>query len=457
MRHGRDGFETFLWGQALLVGLLGAALALFLRYPALRSVWELPQLKLVLATLFALAGALIALLTATRFAVEGRRFDLLLCCGSFVTAASWFAFSVLPAIARTEAHRTELWAGVAGPIIGWGLIAAAPFMRGRVHRRRAVLVDGLALGVGALVLAWLASRALGVALPPLDAGARAPASLMGALAAQGLVHLLAVIGFTDRYRTRGEDLDRWLGLGSTLMLFASLHFLFTPIVRAGDVSQGDFLQLLAYCVLLVGVWRAIRDSEYGRVVAEERARVAREIHDGLAQYLFAISTHVSLLGSGGNLEETLPLLQEAATAAQQEARYAVLALSSASGRSPFDAALRRYIDFVTADGTLAVELEVDPAVRLSADEQIEVFRIGQEGLANARRHSRARRAWVTVGGRGRERFVNVRDDGRGFEPGRPSEGMGLRNMRERARAIGGAFSLRSAPDAGTALEIVLRT
>ena len=48
-------------------------------------------------------------------------------------------------------------------------------------------------------------------------------------------------------------------------------------------------------MLLVGVWRAISFAEFGRAVAEERARVAREIHDGLAQYLFAVSTHASML------------------------------------------------------------------------------------------------------------------------------------------------------------------
>ena len=88
--------------------------------------------------------------------------------------------------------------------------------------------------------------------------------------------------------------------------------------------------------------------------------MAREIHDGLAQYLFAVSTHASMLESGAPLEQTLPKLKEAAAAAQQEARFAVLALSSASGTAPFDAALRRYVEFLTADGVLAVDVEIDP-------------------------------------------------------------------------------------------------
>src|SRR5207237_1097557 len=141
-----------------------------------------------------------------------------------------------------------------------------------------------------------------------------------------------------------------LQLGLTLMLFASIHLVFSPLSGTAVVSQGDFLRLLAYSVLLVGVWRAIRSSEFRRAVAEERARVAREIHDGLAQYLFAVTTHVSMLETGADREQTLPRLKEAALAAQQEARFAVLALSSAAGSAPFDAALRRYVHFLTADG-----------------------------------------------------------------------------------------------------------
>jgi len=454
-----DRFEGFLWGQVLLFGLLGASLALFLRYPTLRAPYALPELKLVLATVFLIAGALVAVLTATRFAVEGRRYDLFLCCGFSITSMAWLLFTVVPAVAHAEGSRTELWAAIAGRMLGWGVIAAAPFVSGRAHHRRWSLWNGLVISAISLVVVWGLSRSLGVSLPNLDPtqDPTVPASLNGAPAAQGLLHLLAVVGFANRFRLRGEDLDYWLALGATLMLFASLHFMFTPLVHAGDVSQGDYLRLLAYGVLLVGVWRAIRGSEFGRAVAEERARVAREIHDGLAQYLFAVSTHASMLEAGADPAKTIPQLKEAALAAQQEARYAILALSSAAGRSPFDAALRRYVDFLTADGALEVELTIDPAIALGPDEQIELFRIVQEGLANARKHAGATHAWVEIGERMGERLVVVRDDGAGFSVEESTPGQGLRNMRERAATIGGALTLRSTPGAGTALEIVLRT
>ena len=436
MRH--DRFESFLWSQVLLVALLGATLALFLRFPSLRTPYAQPELRLVLATVFMLSSGLIALLCATRFGVDGRRFDLMLCGGFFAMSLSWLAFTVVPGIAGGDAHI----ASAAGQTVGWAAIAVAPFATGRVPRRRAPLW-------------WLLAGAVAL-LPPIWLVSTHTSSLTGVLALQALVQLLAAITFGDRYRRRGEDLDQWLSIVATLSLFATLSLVFTHDARPALVARGDFLVLFAHAVLLVGLWRAIRASEFGRAVAEERARVAREIHDGLAQYLFSVATHASMIEAGAPLDDALPKLRDAVTAAQQEARYAILALSSAAGRAPFDSALRRYVDVLTADGLLEVELEIDHSIELRPDEQIVVFRIVQEGLANARRHSDARHAWVQIGARAGERFVRVRDDGEGFAPEASEAGQGLRNIRERVGSIGGALQLSSAPGHGTSLEIVLR-
>ena len=459
MRHDdRDAYQAWLWGQVLLLGLLGAALALFVAYPTLRNTYSLPQVRLVLDTAVTLAAAIVAVLAGTRFSVEGRRLDLLLCAGFTMAAASTLAFSIGPVLGGEPLHRTEAWAGVVCRLLAGTLVAAAPFSNGRVAARGRMLVNALcAVGV-TLAVTWGLTDSLGAALPPLAPvqGDEQPFQLTGALATQALVSLIALVGFGLRFRARGNDLDRWLALGATLALFAELHYVFTPLVSSEYVSQGDFLRLLSYGVLLVGVWRAIRFAEFGRAVAEERARVAREIHDGLAQYLFAVSTHASMLEGGAALERTLPQLKEAAAAAQQEARFAVLALSSASGTAPFDSALRRYIEFLTADGALEVELEIDPDVHLAPDEQIEVFRIVQEGLANARKHADARRAEVWIRERAGARVVTVVDDGTGFDEEAATAGQGLRNIRARTASIGGGFRLESKPGYGTALEVTLR-
>lgn len=454
-----ETYQAWLWGEVLLIGLLGAALALFLTYPDLRMTYFLPALRTVLDTVMMLAGSLVAILAGARFSVEGRRLDLLLAGGFFVGAVSLFAFGIAPVLGGDALRGTEAWAGNLSRLLSWSLIAIAPapFVRGRVKLRRRMLGNLLAVLVVALGLIWLLARSVSNGLPDLTPlGEQQPALLIGMLAANALLNLLAVIGFGTRFRDSGEDLDRWLALGATLMLFASLHSMFTPLLSNEWVSQGDFLRVLGFAVLLVGVWRAIRSSEFGRAVAEERARVAREIHDGLAQYLFAVSTHASMLEAGADPAECLPRLKEAAAAAQQEAKFAVLALSTAAGNAPFDAALRRYVEFLTADGALEVDLEIDKATSLGPDEQIELFRIVQEGLANARRHAGARRVVVTIGQQLGERYVTIRDDGVGFDGEQSGAGQGLKNMRERAASIGGRFSIRSTPGRGTALEVVLR-
>jgi signal transduction histidine kinase len=454
-QDGRDDFQAWLWGEILLFGLLGSSLALFVTNNDLQTKFALPNLGLVIQTIMAFAGLIIAVLAGIRFAVEGRRLDLFLCTGFLVASLSNAAFSIAPVLDGDAVHRAEAWAGVVGRLLAWTLICAAPFVGGRSGPR--ALLNTAVTACVALVLVWLALRSSGPGLPVISADAETPGLLTGSLAAQALLNLLAVVGFGKRFYERREDLDRWLALGATLMLFASLHYVFTPVLAAGAVSRGDALRLLSYGLLLAGAWRAISYAEFGRAVAEERARVAREIHDGLAQYLFAVSTHATMLQNGAPQEETLAKLREAANAAQQEARFAILALSTAAGNAPFDAALSRYIEFLTADGALEVDLEIDPAVRLAPDEQIEVFRIVQEGLANVRKHANARRAEVLIGVRDGERFVSVRDDGEGFDGQSTAAGQGLKNIRARTESIEGGFTVTSRPGFGTALEVVLRT
>jgi signal transduction histidine kinase len=456
-REKEDAYQAWLWGEVLLLGLLGAALALFVTYPSLRDTFELPQLRLVLDTAVTLAAGIVAVLAGVRFSVEGRNLDFLLCGGFFVAALSTFAFGIAPSFGGETVERSEAWAGMCAKLLAAVLIASAPFIRGRImrRRRRALLWSTSALTVATLSI-WILARALGDALPAMERGEDQPIGVIVVLALQAFLSLIALIGFGLRFRREGDDLDSWLGLGASLALFAELHYVFTPVVSNEYVSQGDFLRLLSYGVLLAGVWRAIRFAEFGRAVAEERARVAREIHDGLAQYLFAISTHVSMLESETPPEGTVQRLKQAAAAAQQEARFAILALSSASGTASFDSALRRYVDILTADGELEVELEVDPELSLAPDEQIEVFRIIQEGLANVRKHAHARRAEVHIERSGAQRVVVVRDDGEGFADDDHDAGQGLKNLRSRAASIGGALALRSAPGRGTALVVTLR-
>jgi signal transduction histidine kinase len=448
-------YRSWLVGELLVVGLLASATALFAVSESLQSAYALPQARIAFDSSVAVVAVMVAVLATVRFLVDGRTLDLFLAAGFWSIALGTVAFGLVPVLGGGSLEPAAAWALIVARTLGAALIALAPYSNRRLQARRPwLLVAGVgvafALGLAALILR-ASSLANGSPLQTVEG-----ASVVLAAALLAGLWLVALVGFALRYRRHGNDLDSWICLAATLALFADLHLVVTPVVSSDYVLQGDFLRLVAYGILLVGVWRAIAEAEFGRAVADERARVAREIHDGLAQYLFAISTQVSMLESGAPLEQVLPRLGKASKAAQQEARFAVLALSSAGGSAPFDAALRRYVDVLTADGELEVELEVDPQVRLAPDEQIEVFRIVQEGLGNARRHAGARRVDVDISQRSGRRIVTVRDDGVGFERDAAAPGLGLTNMRLRAEAIEGRLSLRSAPGRGTAIEVVLR-
>jgi len=451
-----QSYRSWLFGEILLIGLLASGTALFAASASLQSAYELRDARLIFDTAVAVVAAIVCVLAAVRFLVDGRTLDLLLASGFWSIALGTVVFGLVPVLGGDTLTSQSAWALVGARLLGAALIAIAPYVDGRMFARRPSL---LAVGVGVALI--LAAAGVGLGGPdwggaPLGADAIEGPYVQVAAALLAMLWLVALVGFGLRYRRYGRDLDSWMCLAATLALFADIHLVLTPVVSSDYVLQGDFLRVIAYGILLVGVWRAISEAEFGRAVADERARVAREIHDGLAQYLFAISTQVSMLESGAPLEQVLPRLKQAATAAQQEARFAVLALSSAGGSARFDSALRRYVELLTADGQLDVELDVDPQVRLAPDEQIEVFRIVQEGLGNARRHSGAGHVEVSISQKAGRRVVSVSDDGVGFDEVTAASGQGVANMRLRAQAIDGELSLKSAPGRGTAIEVVLR-
>ena len=443
--------------EVVLLALLTAALALFLTGPGCVTRMRCRACASFLDTAVLLISLIVSVLAYVRFSVERRRFDLYLLAGFFVMAAATRSPSASrPTLDESPVGRAETWAAIAGRLVAAALIAAAPFA--------AAEDDDASPGARALGRGARAARGgLGGCSRHSACRSRCsirnspqPDLLRAALALQALLSLVALVGFGLRYRraatisTAGSPSAPRSGSSPSCTRCSRRRG------RATTSRRATSCRLLSYGVLLVGVWQAIRAAEFGRAVSEERARVAREIHDGLAQYLFAISTETTMLADGADLDKVLPRLREASAAAQQEARFAVLALSSAGGTASFDAALTRYVDFLTADGRLDVDLEIEKGVDLGPDEQIEVFRIVQEGLANVRRHAAARNATVLIGVRDGRRVVRIVDDGRGLDEQAESRGQGLRNIRTRATAIGGALRLLSRPGGGTSLEIVLR-
>src|SRR4029077_7957210 len=134
---------------------------------------------------------------------------------------------------------------------------------GRITRRLHALLP-VAFLTAFLWALWVVCRRLDW-LPARPPGPHQPPLRTGAVALQAVLGLVALVGFGLRYRAHGEDLDRWLAFCTTIWLCDGLQGVVTPHLSSGCVSQSDFLRLLSYAILLVGVWRAIRAAEVGRV------------------------------------------------------------------------------------------------------------------------------------------------------------------------------------------------
>jgi len=90
---------------------------------------------------------------------------------------------------------------------------------------------------------------------------------------------------------------------------------------------------------------------------------------------------------------------------------------------------------------------------LRHEDAVTLFRIAQEALNNVAKHAQAERAWICLSISGRAFVLELRDDGRGFDPAAPTSRLGMRGMRERAEAAGAAFEVQSAPGRGTLVRV----
>ncbi|MBI3965991.1 MAG: GAF domain-containing sensor histidine kinase [Chloroflexi bacterium] len=196
----------------------------------------------------------------------------------------------------------------------------------------------------------------------------------------------------------------------------------------------------------------------------ERERIARELHDSLAQSLGYIrlraASGLQALTSDDPVGASAALsdVGEAASEAQADVREAILGLRSRLGADrDLTGALREYLERYRLQTGLAVGLDLDdgaPSARLSPMAEVQLLRIIQEALANVRKHSGASEARVRlelVEGPGTGLRAIVSDNGRGFDPTRLPGGahFGLATMRERADAVRGSLRVESEPGAGT--------
>ena len=200
-------------------------------------------------------------------------------------------------------------------------------------------------------------------------------------------------------------------------------------------------------------------------IVEERNRLAREIHDTLAQGLSAVSLQLesadALLEAGADPQRVRKAVRQALALTRanlEEARRSVLDLRSAplEGRTLMKA-LEALAQEMTARGVTRVRFEASGddrplPVRLEAG----LYRIAQEALTNIARHARAKAARLRVEIGQEQIALRIGDNGQGFEPAQvPRDRYGLIGMNERARLLGGTLCLDSAPGKGTCLEVTI--
>ncbi|MDE3088457.1 MAG: GAF domain-containing protein [Chloroflexota bacterium] len=239
---------------------------------------------------------------------------------------------------------------------------------------------------------------------------------------------------------------------------------------AFHAGQIDFLSTLASAAAL-----AVRNAQlYARseeaAIAEERTRIAREIHDGLAQDLsylvlkIGVTQKLLTRGKYENLQKELRGISDQLRRDIRDVRRIIFALRpldiEAQGFLP---ALTKFVKDFGQANEIQLELSVQGELsHLPPKLEIALFRLAQEALNNIRKHARAKHAWIELSVDDHHAAIlRVRDDGRGFDveqgfkAARERGSVGLVQMRERAERAGGTFTIESAPGQGARVQVQL--
>lgn len=292
----------------------------------------------------------------------------------------------------------------------------------------------------------------------------------------GLV-FLAASWFAYRLAMRdGRPADAYLATGLVLAAFSQVHFAVNPGSFASLVTIGDGLRIGFYATLLAGIVvqsRAdvrslqeanvelgnLRDAEVHRALVEERARLAREVHDGLAQDLWYARLKQGRLVQLLTTEEPRALAEDVMAAIDSgiaDARQAVMAMRAGDDDAPLYEVLQRYLEDFSDRFALKTDLTMAGARPvLTARHQAEVLRIAQEALNNTRKHADATAVAVRLSTEDGHFRMEVADNGAGFRAGEETGGFGLMSMRQRAALLGGTLQVRSAPHDGTTVTLVV--
>lgn len=506
-RHRRFGMaDAARVDRATVWLVVGLALltVLLLLLPEFRFAVVAPQLDVAVHTVGTIVCLTAAALGFARYR-EQRRVEMLLEASAFLVLAAANLTNGMVALTGLD---TVLDMSLSNPgqlpLYVWALarlLAAGLLVAGTVRGwsgavawdRRAAVILWLptVVWVGASTVFWLARERLPALVDPValrliaDLGTvGAPLSGLnaGLFMLDGSAALLlgiAAARYAREDRPAGGIPRSYLVVGLVLAAFSQLHFVLYPAVYTNLVSTGDVLRIAFYLVLVAGIYagswedlqalrsanarlRYLAAAEADRSAMAERVKLARELHDGLAQDLWTAQLEFGRLLSG--LEPAPPSIAnqtgrvtQALEAASDEARAAVEALRSGfdAGTSFADELPRRLAAFTDRTG-YPVDLMTEgagpdiPGV-LAQD----VLRIIEEALQNVHKHADATRVRLRVGTEGDAVVIDVEDNGRGFSTSSVTMGHGLTGMQERAELLGGRLVVHSAPGDGTTVRLTI--
>ena len=456
-----------LVGTALATGLATIAFALLPRLHLDYHQWL--SVRIAVETASSVVALFAAFLVFGRLRRRTYLNELLLASALAVLALSNLLFVTVPTVAGWSPDDLTVWGAPLARALGAALFILAAFLPRR-ELRRGGLAIGLtaiaviaAMGLGAVFVHkfsahWASKYAAtltpqAVAQPTLYAH---PALVASELLV-ALLYGLAAIGFLNRSWRHRDAFFAWLAGAAILAVVSHVNYSLFPASYSQSVLYtGDMFRFAFYVALLIGCLREIWSywtALSAAAVLEERRRMARDLHDGLAQELAYISRNLNLVSDEAN-EDTLGRLRPAVERAQLELRWAINALAPPMDRV-VEVALAEAVTEIAERAKIELKLDIVPGVRLSPARAEALVRIACEAVTNAARHSGAGSVTLRVERDGSLVRLRVADGGCGFDTTGPCSGFGLIAMQERARSVGGELRIRSSPGRGSEVHVAV--
>jgi signal transduction histidine kinase len=456
-------------GIAAGVALVGAGVTVARGFdPGFLAVHS-PSSSAVLESTAAMAALLLACLAYGRWRQRGLLADLWVCYGISIIAAGKLVFVIAPVLAgmQTGTYGLRSAALIAGGCGAMFLLFAAVVSFDTQATARRPMLDLTAV-LSVVLLVSVGIGVLGQLSGDVFAGLNNFVSTeatgdRGDVAVTVLQLSIAVLFATTALLLAGRRLpadDRffgWLAVAAALWAFARVNYVLTPEPLSGYVTVGDWLRLTAYAVLLVGAIRELR-AYWARLadaaVLEERRRMARDLHDGLAQELAFIASQATVLARRDGADQRVHLLLGASERALDESRRAIAALTRPTDE-PLSVTIAQAAEEVGGRLGARVHLDLEDHIRLDPERREGLVRITREAVTNAIRHGLAGTVTVRLSNHDGV-TLEVLDNGVGFDVGdvdHLSGRLGLQSMEERAERMGASFELASRRYKGTSVRV----